>query len=92
MPNMVEGGLESVSKKKQLKFGPRGSFVKLNSLIKDKKNLLLVGICGGEALKTFTDSINREKLGVLPLEISGLSVVSIEKGLMKFWLMDRETR
>ncbi|VVB01833.1 unnamed protein product [Arabis nemorensis] len=46
---------------------------------KDKKNPLLVGICGGEALKTFTDSINRGKLGFLPLEISGLSVVSIEK-------------
>ncbi|KAG7573023.1 P-loop containing nucleoside triphosphate hydrolase [Arabidopsis suecica] len=45
---------------------------------KDKKNPLLVGVCGGEALKTFTDSINRGKFGFLPLEISGLSVVSIE--------------
>uniref|UniRef100_A0A1J3ECP7 Chaperone protein ClpB n=1 Tax=Noccaea caerulescens TaxID=107243 RepID=A0A1J3ECP7_NOCCA len=46
---------------------------------KEKKNPLLVGICGGEALKTFTDSINSGKLGFLPLQISGLSVVSIEK-------------
>ncbi|KFK24387.1 hypothetical protein AALP_AAs72209U000500 [Arabis alpina] len=46
---------------------------------KDKKNPVLVGICGGEALQTFTDSIHRGKLGFLPLEISGLSVVSIEK-------------
>ncbi|KAL1195734.1 Protein SMAX1-LIKE 7 [Cardamine amara subsp. amara] len=45
---------------------------------KDKKNPLLVGVCGGEALKTFTDSINRGKFGFLPLEISGLSVVSVE--------------
>lgn len=45
---------------------------------KDKKNPLLVGVCGDEALKTFTDSINRGKFGFLPLEISGLSVVSIE--------------
>ncbi|XP_010469910.1 PREDICTED: protein SMAX1-LIKE 7-like isoform X3 [Camelina sativa] len=43
-----------------------------------KKNPLLVGACGGEALKTFTDSINRGKFGFLPLEISGLSVVSVE--------------
>lgn len=46
---------------------------------KEKKNPLLVGICGGEALKTFIESINRGKLGFLPLEISRLSVVSIEK-------------
>ncbi|CAH2060097.1 unnamed protein product [Thlaspi arvense] len=46
---------------------------------KDKKNPLLVGIYGGEALKTFADSINRGKLGFLPLEISGLSVISVEK-------------
>ncbi|EOA26514.1 hypothetical protein CARUB_v10022567mg [Capsella rubella] len=45
---------------------------------KDKKNPLLVGACGGEALKMFTDSINRGKFGFLPLEISGLSVVSVE--------------
>ncbi|AEC08329.1 Double Clp-N motif-containing P-loop nucleoside triphosphate hydrolases superfamily protein [Arabidopsis thaliana] len=45
---------------------------------KDKKNPLLVGVCGVEALKTFTDSINRGKFGFLPLEISGLSVVSIK--------------
>ncbi|CDY67448.1 BnaAnng24300D [Brassica napus] len=43
---------------------------------KDKKNPLLVGTCGGKALKTFSDSINRGKVGFLPLEISGLSVVS----------------
>lgn len=46
---------------------------------KDKKNPLLVGTCGGKALKTFSDSINRGKVGFLPLEISGLSVVSVEK-------------
>ncbi|KAH0883530.1 hypothetical protein HID58_059626 [Brassica napus] len=46
---------------------------------KDKKNPLLVGTCGGKALKTFSGSINRGKVGFLPLEISGLSVVSVEK-------------
>ncbi|CAA7038033.1 unnamed protein product [Microthlaspi erraticum] len=53
---------------------------------KEKKNPLLVGICGGEALKTFTDSINRGKLGFLPLEISGLSVVSVEKEISEMKL------
>ncbi|KAG2327555.1 hypothetical protein Bca52824_010283 [Brassica carinata] len=53
---------------------------------KDKKNPLLVGTCGGEALKTFSDSINRGKLGFLPLEISGLSVVSVEKEISEMKL------
>ncbi|CAH8352427.1 unnamed protein product [Eruca vesicaria subsp. sativa] len=46
---------------------------------KNKKNPLLVRTCGGKAFKTFSDSINRGKLAFLPLEISGLSVVSVEK-------------
>ncbi|XP_010487219.1 PREDICTED: protein SMAX1-LIKE 6-like [Camelina sativa] len=46
---------------------------------KDKKNPLLVGNCANEALKTFVDSINSGKLGFLPMEISGLSVISVEK-------------
>ncbi|KAG7596140.1 Clp N-terminal domain superfamily [Arabidopsis suecica] len=46
---------------------------------KDKKNPLLIGNCANEALKTFTDSINSGKLGFLPMDISGLSLISIEK-------------
>ncbi|KAJ4891290.1 Double Clp-N motif-containing P-loop nucleoside triphosphate hydrolases superfamily protein [Raphanus sativus] len=53
---------------------------------KDKKNPLLVGTCGGETLKTFSDSINRGKLGFLPLEISGLSVVSVEREISEMKL------
>ncbi|KAJ0230231.1 Protein SMAX1-LIKE 7 [Hirschfeldia incana] len=53
---------------------------------KDKKNPLLVGTCGVEALKTFSDSINRGKLGFLPLEISGLSVVSVEREISEMRL------
>ncbi|CAH2038690.1 unnamed protein product [Thlaspi arvense] len=45
----------------------------------ERRNPLLVGNCASEALTTFTDSINGGKLGFLPPEISGLSIVSIEK-------------
>ncbi|ESQ36179.1 hypothetical protein EUTSA_v10006689mg [Eutrema salsugineum] len=46
---------------------------------KERKNPLLVGNCANEALVTFTDSINSGKQGLLPPEISGLSIISIEK-------------
>lgn len=48
---------------------------------KDRKNPLLVGNCANDALKTFTDSINSGKIGFLPVEISGLSMLSIEKDI-----------
>ncbi|EOA39583.1 hypothetical protein CARUB_v10008201mg [Capsella rubella] len=46
---------------------------------KDRKNPLLVGNCANEALKTFIDSISSGKLGLLPMEISGLGVISLDK-------------
>ncbi|XP_010558877.1 PREDICTED: protein SMAX1-LIKE 6-like [Tarenaya hassleriana] len=46
---------------------------------KEKKNPLLVGVCANAAMKTFTDLMNRGKLGFLPLEFTGVSVLSIEK-------------
>ncbi|CAA7026342.1 unnamed protein product [Microthlaspi erraticum] len=57
---------------------------------KERRNPLLIGNCANEALKTFTDSINSGKLGILPPEISGLTIVSIEKEISEI-LSDRST-
>ncbi|KAF8116286.1 hypothetical protein N665_0020s0137 [Sinapis alba] len=46
---------------------------------KEKRNPILVGNCGNEALKTFVDAINGGKLEFLPPEIKGLSIISVEK-------------
>ncbi|KAG2260623.1 hypothetical protein Bca52824_079917 [Brassica carinata] len=46
---------------------------------KERRNPLLVGNCGSEALKTFTDAINSGNQTFLPKEISGLRVINIEK-------------
>lgn len=46
---------------------------------KEKRNPLLVGNCANEALKTFTDAIDSGNQTFLPPEVSGLSIVSIEK-------------
>ncbi|KAL3611266.1 hypothetical protein D5086_002286 [Populus alba] len=49
------------------------------------RNLLLVGVYASKALKGFVDSVNKEnKGGVLPSEISGLSVISIEDEIIHF--------
>ncbi|CAN8315306.1 unnamed protein product [Cochlearia groenlandica] len=57
---------------------------------KDKRNPLLVGISGEEALKSFRDSINRGKFGFLPTEISGLCVVSVEKEIREILVDELE--
>ena len=46
---------------------------------KERRNPLLVGTCANEALKTFTGAINSGNQTFLPPEVSGLSIVSIEK-------------
>ncbi|KAH0913532.1 hypothetical protein HID58_036853 [Brassica napus] len=46
---------------------------------KERRNPLLVGNCANEALKTFTGAINSGNQTFLPPEVSGLSIVSIEK-------------
>ncbi|KAG6789414.1 hypothetical protein POTOM_005512 [Populus tomentosa] len=49
------------------------------------RNLLLVGVYASKALKGFVDSVNKEnKGGVLPSEISGVSVISIEDEIIHF--------
>ena len=51
---------------------------------KTEKNPLLVGVCAADALRSFTDSVQRSKSGILPREISGLRVISIEKEISEF--------
>eukprot|EP00258_Populus_trichocarpa_P050418 XP_024466437.1 protein SMAX1-LIKE 6 [Populus trichocarpa] len=49
------------------------------------RNLLLVGVYASKALKGFVDSVNKENKGrVLPSEIGGVSVISIEDEIIHF--------
>ncbi|WCJ44246.1 Double Clp-N motif-containing P-loop nucleoside triphosphate hydrolases superfamily protein [Euphorbia peplus] len=48
------------------------------------KNLLLLGVCAADALSKFVDCVNRDEAGVLPSEIAGLSLISIEKEISEF--------
>lgn len=48
------------------------------------RNPLLIGICATDALYSFTDCVQKGKGGVLPDEIKGLSVISIEKEISEF--------
>jgi hypothetical protein len=49
------------------------------------RNLLLVGVYASKALKGFVDSVNKDnKGGVLPSEISGVSVISVEDEVIHF--------
>ncbi|KAJ6905093.1 protein SMAX1-LIKE 6-like [Populus alba x Populus x berolinensis] len=49
------------------------------------RNLLLVGVYASNALKGFVDSVNKDnKGGVLPSEISGVSVISVEDEVIHF--------
>uniref|UniRef100_A0A1J3GEK7 Chaperone protein ClpB n=1 Tax=Noccaea caerulescens TaxID=107243 RepID=A0A1J3GEK7_NOCCA len=70
---------------REFPFGGSGGFDENSRRIgevlsrKERKNPLLIGNYANEALKTFTESINSGKLGILPPEISGLSIISIEK-------------
>ncbi|GAV66607.1 AAA_2 domain-containing protein [Cephalotus follicularis] len=51
---------------------------------KSGKNPLLVGVCANDALKSFTECVEKEKRSVLPGEVSGLSVVCVEKEVTEF--------
>lgn len=51
---------------------------------KSCRNPLLIGICATDALYSFTDCVQKGKGGVLPDEIKGLSVISIEKEIAEF--------
>lgn len=43
------------------------------------RNPLLLGACGGYALRSFTEAVERRTDGVLPLELTGMRVVCIGK-------------
>ncbi|KAL5580734.1 hypothetical protein UlMin_013176 [Ulmus minor] len=51
---------------------------------KNKKNPLLIGTCASEALGSFVEGVQRGKEGLLPCEITGLKVVSIEEEIFEF--------
>ncbi|KAJ9145954.1 hypothetical protein P3X46_028279 [Hevea brasiliensis] len=48
------------------------------------KNLLLLGACAGDALNRFIECVNTDGGGILPSEIAGLSVISIENEIIEF--------
>ncbi|PIA59432.1 hypothetical protein AQUCO_00400367v1 [Aquilegia coerulea] len=49
-----------------------------------ERNPLLVGVCACDALRVFSEILDRGKVGLLPVEISGLSFFCIEKEISKF--------
>ncbi|KAB2616544.1 hypothetical protein D8674_023132 [Pyrus ussuriensis x Pyrus communis] len=51
---------------------------------KSGKNPLLIGVCAGDALKSFTEALHKGKAGIFPAEIDNFSVVSIEKEVSEF--------
>ncbi|KAH6837090.1 hypothetical protein C2S53_015612 [Perilla frutescens var. hirtella] len=48
-------------------------------LMKTRRNPLLIGVSGSDAHMNFVDCVKRGESGVVPKEIDGLSVVSIER-------------
>lgn len=59
-------------------------------LVKRRKNPLLLGVCANAALKSFRDCVeennksNKSSTTVLPVELSGLEMVSIESDVLRF--------
>ncbi|KAL7264293.1 hypothetical protein ACSBR1_002281 [Camellia fascicularis] len=51
---------------------------------KGKKNPLLIGVFANDALGSFTECVQRGKIGLLPSEIDGLSVICVEKEIYEF--------
>ncbi|KAF5744499.1 hypothetical protein HS088_TW07G00071 [Tripterygium wilfordii] len=59
-------------------------------LVKKKgKNPLLVGVCAGDALKSFVEDIRRGNINVLPVEIAKLRVICVESDIREFVLQRR---
>ncbi|KAL5076725.1 hypothetical protein RYX36_015709 [Vicia faba] len=51
-------------------------------LVRSKgRNPLLLGACGNDALRAFTEAVEKTREGVLPLELAGLRLVCIGKEL-----------
>ncbi|KAI4347262.1 hypothetical protein L6164_008086 [Bauhinia variegata] len=53
---------------------------------KTKRNPLLMGFCAKSALHIFMESVQRGRGGVLPAEVSGLNIISIEEEISEFLL------
>ncbi|XP_038894108.1 protein SMAX1-LIKE 6 [Benincasa hispida] len=51
---------------------------------KTGRNPLLIGVYAADALQSFTDCVQRYKSEILPVEISGLRVICIEKEISEF--------
>ncbi|PQM34567.1 protein SMAX1-LIKE 6 [Prunus yedoensis var. nudiflora] len=51
---------------------------------KSGRNPLLIGVCASEALKSFTEAVQKGKTGLLPAEITSFSVVCIDKEISEF--------
>ena len=51
---------------------------------KEKRNPLLMGVFAKGALKGFMKSVQKGKMGILPCEIAGLSVVCVEKEITEY--------
>lgn len=53
-------------------------------LKRNRRNMLLIGVYASDAYRNFADSLKRGERGVLPKEIDGLNVVSIEQEISEF--------
>ncbi|KAK4419862.1 protein SMAX1-LIKE 6 [Sesamum alatum] len=53
-------------------------------LKRSKRNPLLIGVCASDAHRNFLDCLKRTETGVLPKEIDGLSVVSVDHEISEF--------
>ncbi|KAM6598801.1 hypothetical protein CsatA_018410 [Cannabis sativa] len=60
-------------------------------LIRNKgRNPLLVGVCAYDALRSFTEVLEKRKDGVLPVGLSGVTTVCIENDVSKTIMEDSE--
>ncbi|XP_054798102.1 protein SMAX1-LIKE 6 [Prosopis cineraria] len=48
------------------------------------RNPLLLGVCADDALRSFTEDVNKQRDGALPAVLSGLHVICIGKDISKF--------
>ncbi|XP_034703651.1 protein SMAX1-LIKE 7-like [Vitis riparia] len=49
------------------------------------RNPLLVGVCAYDALQSFTEMVEKGRYNILPVEISGWSIICIEKDVLRFF-------
>ena len=54
------------------------------------RNPLLVGVCAYDALRNFTEALEKRKDGVLPVGLSGLTVICIENHVSKTVMEDSD--